>query len=248
MADNDINQNSEDDAPAYVSQEEHQRQLQEAMERVKSELAQEFDSKQNEFKQSLVESIAGKPTAQVVDEDTPPWIKENRTTNPKEFADWTAQTVEKRIAAKANEYDQQLKDQKRQQEEVENQTVARINKEWDDQIADMEASGLIPEASEELKQRIANRQLTDADKNDPAYIAQTQLFAKMAEINTKANEGKGRRTNNLLEVYYRHVKPKQRNTHEDVPDFSNPPAMNSNDDEFSYAEIHNANLSDFKER
>lgn len=245
MADNDINQN--DDLPAYVSQEEHQKQLQEAMDRVKSELAQEFDAKQNEFKQTLVESIAGKPVTENPDEDTPPWVRENRTTNPKEFADWTAQTVEKRIAAKAQEYDEQIKERQRQQEESEKLAIARINKEWDDQIEDLETSGLIPPASAELKQRIASNQITDEDKNDPAYIAQTQLFATMAEINKKANEGKGRRTNNLVEVYYRHVKPKARRGNDDVPDFSNSPSM-SNDDDFSYEEIHNSSLEDFKIR
>jgi len=189
----------------------------------------------------MVESIADRVRDKLVkdlglsdkeiDDDAPLWEKEDR--NPqsyREIANYAAQMIEKKQEAKKIETAESEKKAHELDEEQFGVFEKSINKEWDDQMAELEASNKIP-------------------KGEEGKAARLDLFAIMGEIKDKRiAEGKPMITN-LKEIYYEHYLPRQNKVKQpagaDAPVGTGKKSVTSGDNQpYSYNELRGKSMYD----
>jgi len=189
----------------------------------------------------MVESIADKVRDKLVkdlgisdkeiDDDAPLWEKEDR--NPqsyREIADYAAQMIEKKQEAKKAAMTESEKKAHELEEEQFGVFEKSVYKEWDDQMAELEASNKIP-------------------KGEEGIAARVDLFAIMGEIKDKRiAEGKPMITN-LKEIYYEHYLPRQNKVKQpagaDAPVGTGKKSVTSGDNQpYSYNELRRKSMHD----
>lgn len=171
----------------------------------------------SEFTKKILDAIGMTPKEAEDQELVPVWEKENR--NPrsyKEIGEWASVLTERKLADKETAKAKEQEEADNVSKQYATEYNKNLNTYWDEQLAEMEVSGLIPRRSAETVKRLQELpNLTKEEREDEikrlyaadaGYKARTDLFATMQQsYKERTAEGKSPILS-LKEIYYESVK------------------------------------------
>lgn len=204
-------------------------------EEVRTEATEEVTNK-------IIKSLKGEEATQEEQDAyqkfaTETYEKEGRNPTYNEAFKFMSQQVKEEIRAEDEAKAKEAEEQVKAKQEAEGQNKEQFNKYIDDQLADLKATGKLPEAAD------------PKDENDPGVVAQKALFQKMMDVNTERVKDGKPPIYSLKEIYYEHYSQPTGPAGADAPVSAGrggPPSNNK--DEMPYDQLHKSDFIDIVTR